>query len=76
MFLICSKNFPPATGLRLSCSLGCTLQVELNLVQGGVEILNAGLEPVLLSSHGSLRVGVQECLPSLPQSLHPLQGWD
>ena len=66
-------HVPPPAGLRLSCSLCCTLQIQLNLVEGGVEVLNAGLEAIMLASHHSLIVGTQKRGPSLPHGLHPLQ---
>ena len=67
-----TDDVPPPTGLGLTSGLGCTLQVQLDLVQGGVEVLNAGLEAVMLASHHSLVVGA-EGRSSLPHGLQPLQ---
>ena len=68
-----TDDLPPPTGLGLTRGLGCTLQVQLDLVQGGVEVLNAGLEAVVLASHYSLIVRAEKSCPSLSHGLHPLQ---
>ena len=63
----------PRAGLGLTRRLGGALEVELDLVEGGVEVLDARLKPIL--APGSVRpviAGLVEGGRPLSQSLVPL----